>query len=382
MSPFKRGNTWHLDIPAKLSLTGKRDRPASEARTFEEAEALERELKVLGDRARKNLAPGTRNPHRLTLLQAAHEKLAAMEGRGGHDSMKHAVKKHIERSGLGALLLEQITTQMIEDYLDALEVTKRADGEVKETKASRGTRNRLRSLFSGIFRFIKKRKRYFGENPISDVEYVPEAEVVEDRVVPPELVRELLADAPSFFWRLCFALAVYAGLRRGEVAKLDLREQSEGGDIDLGERVLVIRKGKDPSGAGRVRHVGVHLELVPLIEEARRQGLDLRTRSVQDAAEKVKDTLAADYDFHGLRHTWTSQLEECGAKDSAAEYMGWGRRGTTRKRRYMHIPAARLRAEIDRLVYPGGPSADDVPQPIVGHEMGTSDEEGARRETA
>lgn len=367
MSPYKRGGTWYVEVPAKLSPTGKRSRQASEARTEGEAKLLEAEMRVHGDRARKDLGPGVRNPQRLTLKKAAARYLLKMKGRGGYDSLAHTVAKYIDRSALGDLLLEHVTTAAIETFLASIVVKKRANGIVDEAAVpAPATLNRIRSCISGAFKTVKKLKLWHGDNPVADVEHRPEPEH-HDRLIAPDRIKELVASAPDDDWRLVFALAAYAGLRRSDIARLDLD-----GHVDLEARVMTIVKGKDPRNAGRIRRVGVHRDLVPMIEAARARGLDLRARAWQNSAAQVKSALDADEAvFHGLRHTWASQMIECGARESVVEFMGWGRRkSSTFRKHYLDFPNARLVAEIDRLVWPEPP--DDEGELVFEAQTGHS----------
>lgn len=346
MSPYKRGTKFYVEWTDER---GKRHRKSSKARTMKEAELIEKELQVGSFRAKQGLAPGSRNPHQLTLQDAADRYLEKMKGRGGYDSLEDAIEKHIERSGLGELLLERVTTAVLDEYLDNVKVTLRQRGKKKtEGPPSPATRNRLRSMFSGCFRVVKKAKLYFGENPAADIEHAAEPEH-HDRLIEPGMIREMLRDAPSDDWRVVFALAAYAGLRRSDIARLDLEEH-----VDLERRVITVVRGKDPSGAGKIRRVGIHTDLVPLIEAARDRKLDLRARNWQDSAKKAKDALGdKDAVFHGLRHTWATHLVECGARESVVEYMGWGRRkSSTFRKHYLDFPSARLVEEIDKLAYP------------------------------
>jgi integrase len=348
MSPFKRGAKWWLDVPASLSPTGKRLREPSEARTEREATLLEHERRIQGDRARKHLGPGSINPKKTKLLAAATRFAETRRSEGHRANTLHTVNKHVERSGLGELLLEHVTPTVIEDYLQKIE---------RQEKASPGLQNRIRSMLSGTFKQAKKDRVWFGANPVTEVEQREESQG-EERMIDPADILDILENAPTDDWRVVLALAAYAGLRRGEIRKLDLLDEKI---VDFGARVITVLKSKN-----KTRHVGIHKDLLPILEAARKRGLVLSSKTWQKAHLVVKTALDDDDAvFHGLRHSWTSQLDECGARESVVEYMGWGRRsGTTRKKRYLHFPAARLVAEIDKLVWP---SSDDEPQTQTGH---------------
>jgi integrase len=336
MAPYRRGSVWYVEISAALSPTGRRQRISTEARTELEADLLEAEMRVAADRARKGLPAGNRNPSKLTLKQAAERSLERLRGRGGYDQLRHTTNKHIVRSGLGELLLENITPVMIEDYLK------------KKSGVGPSTQNRIRAAISGAYSTVKRLQLFFGDNPIEFTEHRQEPEHI-DRMVDPDDIAKLLKNAPGKEWRLVFALAAFAGLRRSEIRRLDLNEH-----VDLKRRVMHVVRSK----TGVARRVGIHLYLVPLLKDAQKTGVELGDHTWQHSAEQVQKALGSDDDFHGLRHTWASQLIDCGARESVVEFMGWGRRkSSTFRKHYLDFPDARLRAEIDKLVYPGISSA-------------------------
>lgn len=331
MSPFRRGSVWYTE---HTDETGRRRRLASEERTEKAAKLLESELRVGADRAKKGLQPGSKNPMRLTLSAAAPKYLATLRNEDNRKNLSFTVAKHVDRSGLGDLLLEHVTPAAIEEYLLGQE----RDG------LSPATANRIRSCFSGIFRVVKKLGLFHGDNPVRNVEQRVEPEHT-DRLIDPGLVLELLESAPSEDWRLFIAIAAYAGLRRGEIKRLDLNT-----DVDLRTRVMIVRKSK----TNRIRHVGVHRDLVPMIEAARERGTVFSGRTWQKSHTVVKEAIGdEDAVFHGLRHTWSSRLVECGARVDVVDFMGWGRRkSSTFRKHYLDFPASRLVEEIDKLTWP------------------------------
>lgn len=351
MSPYQRGDVWYVRFTDE---TGRPRREASKARTKKEADLLEAELRIGADRAKKGLQPGQRNPTKLTLSQAAKKYLPRLKAETTRKNCEHMVAKHIDRSGLGALLLEHVTTAKIEDYLERL---------AKDESASPATQNRIRSLFSGCFRVAKKLGLFHGENPVRAVEMRKEPDHVE-RLIPPELVPELIADAPDEDWRLVIALAAYTGMRRSEIRRLDLVEH-----IDLAARVLTVVQSK----TGVIRKVGVHRDLVPLIEAARKRGTDLSAHSWQKSALVIKAVLEDDdLVFHGLRHTWATRLVDCDARSDVVEFMGWGRRqSSTFRKHYLDFPSARLVEEIDKLTWPAVPESEPETAVIAAKRRGS-----------
>ena len=76
-------------------------------------------------------------------------------------------------------------------------------------------------------------------------------------------IQRLLAEL-SPRWRSIFAVSIYAGLRKGEIAGL------EWDDVDLGRRLITIARSYDGDStkSGKVRHVPICDELLPHLREA------------------------------------------------------------------------------------------------------------------
>lgn len=258
-----------------------------------------------------------------------------------YDDMRTKVGKHIERSDLGEQLLEHVTAAVIDDYLTGLE----SDDEHPATPA---TANRLRSMFSGIYRHLDERGLWHGQNPARKVKQRKEP-MRDERRLAPELVSLLLEHAPDDAWRTVFAIAAYTGMRRGEIRALSWD------DVDVERRIITVAQSK----TGVVRKVGIHRQLVPILKDAKKRGLALDDRTWQKAAKRVRAALKAagaastTACFKALRSAWATQLVECGARADVVEYMGWGpRRSSVFRKHYLDFPASRLVAEVDRLRWP------------------------------
>jgi integrase len=345
VSPFKRGGVIYTE---HTDATGVRRRLASKARTMKEATILEGELKVQADRVKKGLSVGVLNPGALTLSEAAQKYLAKQKNPGTRASYEFTIGKHIDRSHLGPMLLEHVTVAAIEAYLEGMTV------EVgdKEVPATPATQNRVRSAISGCFRTVIKLRLFHGANPVRDVEQRKEPEHTE-RLIPAALIPELLKDAPDEDWRTILAIAAYAGLRKSEIRRLDLKA-----DVDLEAGIITVRAGK----GDKVRRVGIHRELAPYLAAAVKRGFVPASKTWQKAHMVVKSVLEDDsLVFHGLRHTWASQLVECGAREGVVEYMGWGRpTKSTFRRAYLQMPASRLVEEVNKLAWPKTETPEDT----------------------
>jgi integrase len=122
--------------------------------------------------------------------------------------------------------------------------------------------NHLRGYLSQAFNTAKKTGRYTGLNPIP---------AVAKRRVPRRLPDFLRAEEVSAVlqelsmrWQPLFATAVYAGLRKGELA--GLRKT----DVDLSARLLTVAQSYDrnTTKGGHADRIPIAAELVPYLQRA------------------------------------------------------------------------------------------------------------------
>ncbi len=132
-------------------------------------------------------------------------------------------------------------------------------GRKKEAGLSPQTREHLRVHLQAVFTFaIRDSKVFRGSNPASEVEKVrvPKREI---RFVEREFVPLIIA-AVSDRWRSLFAVAVYTGLRKGELLGLHAR------DVDLPNGVIrVFRSYDGETKSTKPRTVPIPEELVPFL---------------------------------------------------------------------------------------------------------------------
>lgn len=349
---YRRGGVWWISYTL---ADGEREREPTRCRTASEAATLRAERQVNQDRIRKGMAPSSRNPEGLTFHEAVVD-WAKKKSKGTASHAKNvSALKHLLEWDLANEPLEAITTGRINAFLLAKEKAGLAPQTV----------NHLRMFVSRVFGYLIDLERWHGENPAARAKKRDVGERA-PRMVPPSAVKALIRAAPSTSWRLAFALASYAGMRRSEIARLTWRA------VDLTERLLVVEQTK----TNRERTVAVHPELLALLRDhvGAPGALVVETDGgkvwelLNDAAETVRATIAAagltldvSATFHGLRHTWASRMVAVGAHPNVIEAMGWGGKGsTTRLRVYTHHDADTLRRNIDLLSYPEPPTAAGV----------------------
>jgi integrase len=153
-------------------------------------------------------------------------------------------------------LLGDITAERIERFLNE-----------KAKKLSVWSVEHLRRLIRALFNCARTYKRFRGENPASQVRprRIPQRQVafLEANEIP-----RLLAQLDADRWRPLFATAVYAGLRKGELAGLLWS------DVDLNRRLITVARSYDAESTktGKVRILPICDELVPHLLGIARRG--------------------------------------------------------------------------------------------------------------
>lgn len=247
---------------------------------------------------------------------------------------------------LGALDLQEISPEHLQRCL--------------VLAADRGGPRQAQAVFSLIRAVMRRacRSRHILWNPVDALDK-PEH--------TPEIGRQLTdrdyeAAAPFVLQDLALSLALFAGLRRGEICGL------QWGDVDLQHGVLHIRRQRQrvagqlivqtPKSASGCRDVPIAPELLPLLRQQYR--FFPRAFVVECSPEHVghkwasiqeRDVLLSQhYRLHDLRHTYGSRLILRGCLPRVVQYlMGHGSLEVT-MRVYSHVDADQAAREV-RKVY-------------------------------
>lgn len=164
----------------------------------------------------------------------------------------------------------------------------------------------------------------------------------------------ILADLP-------LALAMLAGLRRGEICGL------RWGDVDLSARVIYVRRqsirvrgsliDQVPKSSAGVRCVPICADLLPLLRSAYRLAPQARvvTISPESISRRWRNIQSRDvalsrhYRLHDLRHTYVSRLLLAGAVPRVVQYVAGHASLQITMQTYAHVTPSDARAELDRL---------------------------------
>lgn len=235
---------------------GKRTRRRLDATTLRQAEKDAAEIAHAADRARQGLEKAL---SRMTLDQL-HKKYAPIGKQ--LRSWKHIEQRHRDyiRAKLGDKLIHQVEPADIELVM----------AEAMEAGLAPRTAEHLRVQLSALFTFaIKKLRVLRGDNPaqLAEPPRIPEHV---PRFIDKQSVLRMLEKVPEHSkgagipYRAIVAVAVYTGMRKGEV--LGLQPQ----DIDLERNIIWVARSYDlpTTKDGKVAPAGFSDELKPYLQKA------------------------------------------------------------------------------------------------------------------
>jgi integrase len=185
--------------------------------------------------------------NKLTVKQFLNDRLAAWE------AAKRIAPKSAERyrelldgqilPHLGEKLLQNLTVKDVEDWHGTLISSGRKDGKGGIAARSVGHAHRL------LNRMLKEAQRFdlIVKNPIVDNESLPKVRQQEVQIVSEDQLPVLLEKIRGHKIEPVALLALFCGLRRGEILAL------KWGNIDLDRSVLRVRHSLEETRAGGVR---------------------------------------------------------------------------------------------------------------------------------
>jgi len=185
--------------------------------------------------------------NKLTVKQFLNDRLAAWE------AAKRIAPKSAERyrelldgqilPHLGEKLLQKLTVKDVEDWHGTLISSGRKDGKGGIAARTVGHAHRL------LNRMLKEAQRFdlIVKNPIVDNESLPKVRQQEVQIVSEDQLPVLLEKIRGHKIEPVALLALFCGLRRGEILAL------KWGNIDLDRSVLRVRHSLEETRAGGVR---------------------------------------------------------------------------------------------------------------------------------
>ena len=281
MGVYKVGNKWYLDY----YVDGKRIRePASK----NEKRAEKMLAAVIADIERGEYRFKTK--HKISFEDFAEEYLGYLKVNKKSWSRNEASLKSLGPH-FKEMLLSKITPGHIEKF-------KRK--RLYEDKVQPSTINRDLGCLRHLFNIAKKLKCYDGENPVKDVDFFQERQLVMKILDREEIIR--LINASKDYLKPIIIVALNTGMRRGELFNLRWN------DIDFAEHFIFIKKSK----SGFMRKIPMNDLVAVTLKNIKGEsdfvfcspktkGLLTSVRTSFKGA--CKDARVPDLRFHDLRHT-------------------------------------------------------------------------------
>ncbi|MFQ5512381.1 MAG: tyrosine-type recombinase/integrase [Candidatus Krumholzibacteriia bacterium] len=208
---------------------------------------------------------------------------------------------------------------------------------------SRATSNRDLSLLRYMFNMAIE-WGMLEQNPAKKIRAL-KVEEVPMRVLTVDEEHKLVEAAADHIRALIY-IAVYTGMRRGELLQLDWE------DVDFTDRIITVRKSK----SGRVRHVPMSSPVVNLFRRIERdygpvfrfQGKAIK--DVKTAFQRaVRESGIKPCRFHDLRHTFATRMVMSGADlHTLKQIMGHASIQTTLK--YSHPSPEHRQTAVERMM--------------------------------
>jgi len=302
------------------------------------AEAVKVLNSKLGDALRGKYNFKKTNPE-ITFQEMANlylKKYAMVKKRSWQKSDKTYISKM--KPFFGDTKLNKITPLMIEGY-----ISERLSTGIKKCSVNREL-SCLRKIFN-----IAIDWGYANDNPVRKVKFFSENGNLRERVLTEE-EEKWLFEAATPHLKPILAVALFTGMRRGEVLKLKWQH------VDFEKREIIVVESK--SGKARTLPINSFLfhllyclrlqdgksEFVFANPETGKPFVEIK-RAFNGACERVG---IKDLRFHDLRHTFASRLARNGVDlNTVKELMGHASITTTQ--RYLHSQAKEKRQAVEGL---------------------------------
>jgi integrase len=248
-SVYQRGSTWYLRYK---DARGRWIDRASKAETKKEAKRIAGDLERRAERQRLGLEPMPADEN-LTLGDLIKWWLETyFKDNASYSSASSFLRLHIINSeDVAKIALSKITPQWIETFLSS-----------KNQMLSAASLNHLRGFIGVAFNHAIRAGKWTSANPVSTVRKRKVPRRAADSLSIDEARLVLAALAPR--WRPIFAVAIYQGLRKGELCALQKV------DVDLPGRRLHVRRSwdNDTTKGGHIDTIPISEECVPYFEAA------------------------------------------------------------------------------------------------------------------
>jgi integrase len=233
----------------------------------------------------------------------------------------------------GNLVLAEITTEKISDYIDErLKIVKPA------------TVYQEFAMMRRMFNVARREWKWTRENPAADLSFTVGTSNARDRWLSLKEEKKLLSYAGTEWLRQVILFALNTGMRRGEI--LSLKWSS----VDLKRQFITVEKSKN----GEKRSIPMSEMLVYVLQKPKVVAISNRVFPHSKAALKSGFDRARykagikDFKFHDLRHTFATRLVQNGVDLYKVKKL-LGHKTIAMTMRYAHHCPESLRSSIEVL---------------------------------
>jgi integrase len=244
-----------------------------------------------------------------------------------------------------------------DNALNSYKVKRKNDGKKV------GTINRELGTLKNMMKYAF-RKRYIDYNYSPEVTFYPASKQVKDFILAEKDIEKLIANT-AHPYKTAFILALYGGMRRGEICHLEWT------DIDLKNNIISIKDkphlGWSPKNKTSSRKVPMHpylkeyLLTIKILAENKTNFVVFYSQDFSALNEdvlssmvrkiKIKLGLPKEFCFHSLRHTFVSKMAELGVSTyHISKIIGHSNTNIT-EQVYTHLKDTSFFKSIEKLEY-------------------------------
>jgi len=277
-----------------------------------------------------------------TLKEFSVEYLAYVRDIVGKRSWKRDEQaiSHLIRS-FGGYKLSEIESNVIIDY----------QGKRLIEGLKPATINRELAVLKHLFNVAKQRQKFFGDNPVSKVNFLQENNQIE-RILSIEEEKRLMNSSPSHISPI-IVTALNTGMRKSEILTL------KWSNVDLENNLIIIEANNSKSKRKKIIPINTELKSLFLNQKLKTASSEYVFLTPKGEPYKREDSLKYSFKracktagieglrFHDLRHTFASRGVESGCPLVAiSKILGHSNIQTTM--RYAH-PDESLRDTVEKI---------------------------------
>lgn len=302
----------------------------------------QQEAKDKRDALRLEYAMGKTSVNKTVTVQEWVEKWwqAAKEGRTGHSSQRGyvaSINNYINPI-IGSIKLNDIRPIHIQNMIN----------EMGRSGKSQSLQRQVLVTLNGAFKYAVRNGLLIG-NPAQYAEYYQVDKKGRD-ALPSKQIVELLNACRDMRAELPIHLALYCGLRRGEIVALKWT------DIDIENHAFQIQKAvefisnrpneKKPKSRAGVRVIPIPPHLWDMLQKQTKTSLfivpsarntQMSEQSFRRLFEPVQRKVSFHFTAHILRHTYATLLDRLGVSPKTCQYLLGHAELATTKDIYTHI---------------------------------------------